>query len=123
MIVGAVNGDLEPIVRLRVLGHHGEERDLEFVLDTGFNGFVILPPDLVSEFGYERVCIEFATLADGREEAFDVYRARILWDGQPRDIEADVANAAPLIGMAMLEGHDLQVRVAAAGEVKIQVVP
>lgn len=122
MIAGAVNADLEPVVKLRVLGANGDERELEFVGDTGFNGFVTLPASLVSEFAYEHVCVGFATLADGREEAFDVYDAKVLWEGQPREIEADATEADPLVGMAMLEGYDLQVRVAVGGEVRIQTV-
>jgi len=40
MITGQVNSDLEPVIGLTVLGLHGEAREIEAVIDTGFSGYL-----------------------------------------------------------------------------------
>ena len=64
---------------------------MEAVVDTGFNGFLILPPDVVAELGLPFVSIGRATLDDGTEIVYDIYGVAVRWDGQSRYIEADAA--------------------------------
>ena len=47
MIIGVVNGNLEAIIRLVVRGPNGQEDEIEAVIDTGFTGFLTLPPSLI----------------------------------------------------------------------------
>src|SRR5262249_45386057 len=123
MIAGAVNASLEAVIKLRVIDRDGSEHELEFVIDTGYNGYMTLPRTLISNFGLEYVCTEFATLAEGHEQAFDVYNARVWWDGDVKEIEADATDGDLLVGTAMLENHDLQTRFVSGGDVTIQKVP
>ena len=51
MIRGEVSADWEATIRLKVLGPSGQEEDVEAVIDTGFNGFLTLPPDLIARLG------------------------------------------------------------------------
>jgi len=44
----------------------------------------------------------------------------VLWDGQARYVEADAADTTPLLGMLLLDGHDLSVQVRDGGRVVIQ---
>ena len=120
MIEGMVNADYEPVVTLAVQGPSGQSRDIEAVIDTGFNGFLTLPPPLVEALGLPFVSIGRATLADGNEIAYDVYGVAVLWDGQPRYVEADSADTSPLAGMRLLDGHDLSIKVERGGRVIIQ---
>ena len=46
MIRGAVNAAYEPIVRLAVRGPSGQSREIEAIVDTGYNGYLTLPPSL-----------------------------------------------------------------------------
>ena len=46
MIVGHVNSFCEAIVRLTVRGFVAGERKVEAVVDTGYNGYLTLPPEL-----------------------------------------------------------------------------
>jgi hypothetical protein len=59
-------------------------------------------------------------LANGREELFDIYGVTVLWDGQPRYVEADAVDTIPLVGMALLDGYDLHIQVTTGGQVVIQ---
>lgn len=51
MIAGVVNAAYEAVVTLAVQGPDGQTRDIDAVIDTGFGGFLTLPPALVAELG------------------------------------------------------------------------
>ena len=44
------------------------------------------------------------TLADGSVSYFDVYHAKVVWDGRVRGAFVDELDATPLVGMALLRG-------------------
>ena len=51
MIEGAVNAAYEPVVTLAIHGPSGETTEIEAVVDTGFTGFLTVPPALAAELG------------------------------------------------------------------------
>ncbi len=120
MIEGIVNAHLEAVVTLHLAGPAGQAREIDAVIDTGFNGFLVLPPALVADLGLPIVGDGEAVLADGSEAAFDVYGVSLLWDGQPRYVETGAVGLDPLLGMAMLDGYDLNIQVRSGGRVAIQ---
>ena len=122
MIEGVVNADYEPVVTLTLRGPSGLTLDIDAVVDTGYNGFLTLPATLVVELGLPYVSMAWATLADGSEISYDVHGVTVLWDGQPRYIEADEANATPLVGMLLLDRHGRHVAVEPGGRVLIQTI-
>ena len=122
MIQGVVNAAYEPVITLALQGPSGQSRDIEAVVDTGFNGFLTLPTALVSELGLPFVSIGRATLADGSEIAYEVYGVVVLWDEHPIHVEADAADTTPLVGMLLLDGQDLRIRVRNGRAVMIQPV-
>ena len=108
MIAGTVNVYREAIIKLVVSGPRGHE-EISTVVDTGFNGFLTLPPSLITT-----LCLPFrrrgrAILADGNESLFDIYEATVLWDGQLRRVAVDVVDTDSLIGMALLYGYELTI--------------
>ena len=88
-----MNTHYEAVVRLSLLNSSGQTRDIDAVVDTGYNG---------------------------RRDIFDTYGVTVFWDGQSRFIDADEADAAPLLGMSMLDNHDLSIQVRDGGRVVIQ---
>ena len=120
MIGGTVNAALEAAVNLSVQGPGGQTREIEAVVDTGYNGFLTLPPVLVGELGLPFVLRGEATLADGSSVNFDPHMVTVDWDGQARDVEADAAETTPLVGMRLLAGHSLYVEVEDGGRVIIE---
>ena len=120
MIEGTVNAHLEAVVTLPLLGPSGQAREVDAVVDTGFNGYLVLPPTLVADLGLPVVGDGEAVLADGSEAAFDVYGVTMLWDGQLRYVETGAVGVNPLMGRAMLENHDLSIHVREGGRVVIQ---
>jgi len=51
---------------------------------------------------------------------FDVYDVTVLWDGRPVRVEADAADATPLVGMRLLDSHNLNIDVEDGGRVVVQ---
>ena len=120
VIRGAVNAAYEPIVALAVQGPTGQIRDIEAVVDTGYNGFLTLPPAMVSDLRLPFSSIGRGLLANGDEIRFEVYRGTVQWDGEPRHIRITAADATPLVGMRLLEDHSLLVDVKDGGRVVVQ---
>ena len=120
MIEGVVNARLEAVLSLSLLGPAGQAREVDVVVDTGFNGYLTLPPELVADLGLPVVGDAEAVLADGSEAVFDVYGVTMLWDGQPRYVETGAVGVDPLLGMALLDSHSLDAESEDGGSVVIR---
>lgn len=123
MIEGAVNGAYEAVVPLVLRDAAGEEREVQAVIDTGFNRFVTLPPTLVRELDCPFLGVTRVLLANGSEETLDLYGVTVLWNGERRELDALVADTTPLVGMSLLDGSSLFVDVQVGGRVVIDSVP
>ena len=123
MIGGTVTADLEAIVPLIVLGAGGQQQPLDAVLDTGFSGFLTLASSLIAALGLTWLGREQGILADDSVELFDVYRAVVLWDGQPRPVEVDAVDGRPLLGTGLLQGHEVRIEVLVGGRLSIVALP
>ena len=120
MIQGVVTAAYEAVVPLTVQGPAGQTQDIEAVIDTGFTGFLTMPSAVVMGLGLPFLNTSQVTLADGSEATLNVYRATVLWDGEPRYIRAYAADATPLVGMRMLDSHNLNIDVEDGGRVVVQ---
>jgi len=123
MISGIVTGDHQAIIPVTVRGPTGQERNIEAILDTGFDGWLSLPASLVAALELVWRRRGRALLADGSESVFDIYEATVVWDGQARRISVDEAETAPLVGMGLLEGHEIIIQIRTGGVVTIRSLP
>ena len=123
MITGMVTADAEATIRLLVRAADGREQEIEAVLDTGFSGSLTLPPAVIATLGLRWRTRGLVMLANGTEDACDIYTATVIWDGRPRNILVEAADTAPLIGMALLYGHDVHIEVREGGRVSIEPLP
>ena len=122
MMTGVVRAR-EARIRLKIRGPGGQEQEIEAVIDTGFTGWLTLPPALVAALALPWQSFGRGILADGSEGLFDVCEAAVVWDRRARRIPVDEADAAPLVGMALLNGYELKVQVRARGKVTIKRLP
>jgi clan AA aspartic protease len=120
MITGIVTADREAVIRLVVKGPSGQGHEIEAVVDTGFDGWLSLPPSIISVLNLPWRRRGLALLADGSERVFDIYEATVQWHRQARRIAVDSADTAPLVGMALLEGRELKMQVRAGGKLQIR---
>ncbi len=119
MIKGAVNAKREAFVEVEIILADEENVVQPALIDTGFSGFLSLPPDTISELELPFVEEKIFVLANQREEQISLYQAVILWDGEKRLVLV-AATGIPLIGMALLEGFRLTVDVTDGGAVLIE---
>ena len=122
MIVGIVQAR-EPLIRLTIRGYRGRERKIEAVVDTGYTGWLTLPPTVIAALNLRWRSFGRAILADGSLSSFDVYQAKVEWDGRLRPVFVDEFDATPLIGMALLRGYEYKMHVRARGKVTIKRLP
>ncbi len=123
MISGVVNANREGRVRLRIQGPEGHEQEIEAVMDTGFNGFLTLPPSVIAALGCPHIGRGRAVMANGQSELFDVHEATIIWDGQPRTVDADAADTEALMGMSLIYGYELRIQAIDGGRVTLEPLP
>jgi clan AA aspartic protease len=119
MITGIVNADFEPIIPLSICGSDGKVYTEEAIVDTGFNGWLSLPPDLIAQLNLKWKRRGRAILGDGTECVFDVYEAVLVWDENLLTIPIDEADSEPLVGMSLMEGYQLKVQVFEGGHVEL----
>jgi clan AA aspartic protease len=123
MITGTINEDREAIVSITIRGSNGHARRIRAVVDTGYNGRLTLPPDLIAELELPWIRRGFAVLADNSEIDFDVYEAVIVWDGRRHVVRIDETDSIPLIGMALMEGYELKAQIRSGGKVTLKPLP
>ncbi len=123
MMTGRVNSDIEAILALTVIGPSGQQLQVEAILDTGFSGFLTLPLNLITSLALTWLGREEGLLADGNAVLFDVYRGTVVWNGQPRVVEVEDTDTAPLLGMAMVAGHEVRFEAVDGGALAIAPLP
>ena|SRR5437867_736625 len=123
MMNGVVNPALEAILQLNVQDAQDQAHAIDATVDTGFNGFLTLPLQLIATLGLPWLCRQQGQLADGTIQVFDVYTATVVWDGTPRGIEIEAVVNKPLIGMSLLQGYELRVQVVPGGAVSVAAIP
>lgn len=120
MIQGTVNAFYEAVIPLTVQGPTGESRDIQAVVDTGFSGFLTLPSALVAELGLPFALIEQLILADDSVVHSNVHDGTVLWDDSLRAIKVLATGSVPLVGMRLLDLHNLNIDVERGGLVAIR---
>ena len=120
MITGKITTNREAIIELEVIGLNQSREKVEAFIDTGFNGYLTLPNDLINYLKLQRAGSRHVTLGDGNVVVVDVYLAMVLWHGQQREVLALQADGGPLIGMSLLYGSRLELEVINNGAVTIE---
>jgi clan AA aspartic protease len=122
MITGIVNAEFEPIIPLSIRRSDGKIFTQDAIVDTGFNGWLSLPPDLITQLNLKWKRRGRAILGDGSECIFDVYEAVVVWDGALLTIPVDEADSEPLVGMSLMEGYELTMQIFEGGQVELRKV-
>jgi clan AA aspartic protease len=93
---------------------------IEFVVDTGFDGLLALPPAAIAALGLPFWYVLTANFANDRDEQVAVHRATILWDGAEQEVQVLATGRRPLLGTLLMDGCDLHIRFADQGAVTLQ---
>lgn len=123
MIRGQVNALRQAILPVELRSHSGTTELVDAQVDTGFDGFLEIPAATAASLGWPYLQSRSYQLGDGQVVALDVHQATVIWDGQPRSVEAVVAGRVPLVGMSLLYGYHLFVDVIDGGVVQVDPRP
>lgn len=123
MLTGIVSVGLQPKVDLEVLGPSGGSHFVELVIDTGFDGELILPSTLIGALGLAFAGTYYANLADGRRTVLNYHEAIVVWHGRHRRVEVLDSGGVALLGMGLLQGSRLFLDAAPGGAVEIEEIP
>lgn len=122
MISGTVTTNFDPLLPLTLVNEDGIQRHVDAVIDTGFNGWLSIPLDLIEEMQFSWRHKAWVILADDSEAPCDVFDGAVVWDGHTRRIPIDCGGETPLIGMRLLENHVLQMMVTPNGSLTIDAI-
>lgn len=118
MIAGRV-ANLHALIPITFRLSGQREIKVEFVVDTGFTGFLTLPLAAIASMGLPFSHRIPADLADATTIDLDVYSATVVWNGVERLIPLLALGRRPLLGTALLENFDLLIEFIEDGVVHI----
>lgn len=106
-----------------ILNPDNRQVAIETVLDTGFNGYLTLPKEIITKLNLPLVGNRRAMLGDGQVVVLDVYMGAVLWHDHEQEVMVLQANGGPLIGMSLLYGSRVTLNIQEEGVVTIQDLP
>jgi len=108
MIYGElVDGKATVPVIFRLSSH--PDFSLNFVIDTGFNDHLTLPPQAVKAMNLPLFSTTPARLADGREALLSIHLVTIVWDNLEKVVPVLASGYKPLLGTALMAGYHLEI--------------
>ncbi len=96
---------------------------LAFVVDTGFEGALTLPPEVVAALNLPFVQEMTANLADDSSVKTNIHAATIVWDGAELEVAVLAMGRRPLLGTALFAKKRLGVDFEENGPVTIDAIP
>jgi clan AA aspartic protease len=122
VIRGEVDARRYLIIPASVRDSTGQDIPVQLVIDTGFDGYISLPSELIKQLDLPFITEETFTLADETEREFKTYAAIVVW-GEERGVLALMSDGPAMVGMAMLYGFRVTIDVIDGGEVIIEPRP
>ena len=118
MILGQVRRRF-PRVSLTLPGREGP-LEIEFTVDTAFDGDLALPADLARRLEAQPSGRRGLSLADGSLFVSAACEIFLEWDGEPRLTEVLILDGSPLLGVVLMEGLRLGAEMESGGEVFLE---
>ena len=119
MMLGHVNDYLDLVITISVRGSTGIEKQITFIVDTGYSSTLTLPIQVIHELQLAKGMSTLAMLADGTISEYEKYIAEIFWNDQWLAIDVMGIDGDPLLGTGLLMNHELQAAIINAGQVRI----
>lgn len=92
---------------IEVVGLRGRQR-LAAVVDTGYDGFVCLPIEIAINLGLELSGSQWVQYADGRVARELVFRGKVVFMGEEREVEIHLTEAQEaLVGLSLFRGYKM----------------
>ena len=107
MIKGKISDNNEPLISLKLKGATRSHKVLA-IIDTGFNGYLAVPRNIIMGQGWQLIGSEKYEVATGKLEVFDVFLGEIEWGKKSKSVYAMVTDSQDiLIGTKLLKDSTL----------------
>ena len=111
---------LEPTLKLKVYDAQRQSREFEFVVDSGFTGYVAVTFEMLKSLGLSISGSQRSILADGQVGRCAVAAITLDWFENKMTVDAQVFDGSALVGTRLLDGHDLRITFSDGGTVEIR---
>ena len=118
MILGQVRRRFPRIVL--TLPGQAEPFEVEFIVDTAFDGDLALPVDLARRLESQPAGSRGLSLADGSLFVSSAVEILLDWGDEERITEVLVLDGSPLFGVVLMEGLRLGAEMETGGEVSLE---
>ena len=119
MTSGRVDARRKPFVPVTVLDNQGKPHTIQFILDTGFTGQLLLPNQYMNRLGLSITEWIDARPATGEFVRVPYAEATVVWRGTQRRAEILQLDSESLLGMEFLWNHRITIDAVADGAVSI----
>ena len=123
MITGHVDQTHNPIIPVDLLEQGRRLHRIEIPIDTGFQGFLMLPLRIILQMGGMPNRRIRMTLANERSGSFDEYLTRLLWFDQIREVPTLASTDEFLVGLFLLAESRIEIDLTPGGTVTISELP
>ena len=108
-LLGNVTSRREAVVSVVVFGPQ-RQAQVEAMIDTGFDGHLVLPDSVIRHLALPRLGATDVTLGDGTQSLMRVYELAVEWLNERRLVEvlAGLSDEV-LLGTALLAGHRITI--------------
>jgi clan AA aspartic protease len=93
---------------------------IDFVVDTGFSGYLTLPPSAIGAMNLSLYATTTGVLADGTQSLIPTHLASIDWHGEHLSVPVLALGQKPLLGIGLLGNCRLVVELAENGVVQVE---
>jgi clan AA aspartic protease len=118
-VIEGVFRDSAPRLYLTITGET-ESADIEFVVDTGYTGYLALSETILRSLGAVEEGIQYLVMADGSYRRCSLYTISVAWNNEEREIQAVALDDDPLLGISLMREFQLHVEVVEGGLVALE---
>ena len=123
MIIGRVDQRLNPIIPVDILEQGRRLHRREMLIDTWFEGYLMLPERLIVRMGGTPNRKITMTLANERSSDFAEYLLEIYWHDQVREVGVLASENELLVGRYLLAGCHVGIEMTPGGAVTVTELP
>ena len=122
MAEGRVTGG-KPFVTVVLQSVDGSTHPFTVVLDTGFDGELMLPRRVIRRFGFAYRGMRSGILANGSRFETPTYTTEVWWQNQQSIVSVYESESEYLLGMHLLLGQRLTMDAVEGGRIVIEDIP
>lgn len=115
-----VSPSRDAILRLQVAGISFGPEAIDVIVDTGFTDYLTLDQQVITRLGLQKTSVARVELADGSTTLLEEFLVRVQWGDHWLEVPALASEGGSLLGMSLLYGHDLHIRVLDGGAVTVE---